>query len=89
MVSDILFFLVILARVMKSLCCVFADVHSNRKLLAQLLSKKGVNVQLCEDGLSALEKVSSLPLNTFHVIFMDNTMPNMVGHLTCSYNRRL
>jgi CheY-like chemotaxis protein len=63
----------------------FADVQSNRKLLAQLLSKKGLSVHLCEDGLQALEKVKSLPLNSFQVIFMDNTMPNMVCATAVSY----
>ena len=51
---------------------------SNRKLLAQLLAKKGLQVQLCEDGVAAVETVKTLPLDTFHVIFMDNTMPKMV-----------
>lgn len=53
---------------------------SNRKLLALLLQQKGIkNVDFAEDGVKALSCVESKGLFHYGVIFMDNTMPNMVS----------
>lgn len=52
---------------------------SNRKLLTLLLRKKGINCEMAEDGLIAYELVKKRPLeDTYDIIFLDNTMPNMV-----------
>ena len=54
-------------------------MSSNRKLLAMLLRKRCSNVVTAEDGVKALQAVkNSDDLNYFDIIFMDNTMPNMV-----------
>eukprot|EP01033_Poteriospumella_lacustris_P007235 gene7235-5208_t len=71
------------------------DVLSNRKLLAMLLSKKGIqNITFANDGVQAVNTVvasrSSSPvagasssdsplLSCFDLIFMDNTMPLLSG----------
>lgn len=53
------------------------DVASNRKLLAMLLKKKGIEPAMAEDGLEALNYIKAHTDST-QIIFMDNTMPNMV-----------
>ena len=55
------------------------DVVSNRKLLALLLNKKGIHsIAFAEDGAVAVDRVSGQGIDGFEIIFMDNTMPNMV-----------
>ena len=55
------------------------DVLSNRKLLAMLLRKRSSVVSTAEDGVQALKEIDrSEHLNYFDLVFMDNTMPNMV-----------
>ncbi len=67
------------------------DVLSNRKLLGMLLAKKGIqSIIQAEDGLVAtkLVETSLKPESTitYDIIFMDNTMPNMVSsRLTLRY----
>lgn len=55
------------------------DAPSNRKFLAMLLKKKGVQtIYFAEDGVQALDMALS-GSSDFDIIFMDNTMPNMSG----------
>lgn len=66
---------------------------SNRKLLAMLLSRKGIqNISFANDGVQAVNTVvasrtpssssSDSPLlSCFDLIFMDNTMPLLVRPL--------
>ena len=54
------------------------DVLSNRKLLNLTLSKRGIDCVLACDGLECVAAVKA-NINHFHVIFMDNIMPNMTG----------
>ena len=54
------------------------DVLSNRKVLAAILRKKGVEADLCENGLECLEAVKNKGLSYYDIIFMDNQMPLMV-----------
>lgn len=70
-----------------SLLVCHVDVLSNRKLLAMLLSRKGIqNISFANDGVQAVNTVvasrtssSDSPLQScFDLIFMDNTMPLMV-----------
>lgn len=57
------------------------DVSMNRKLMGRLLERIGVrSLVYAEDGAVAFNAVISRgDLDHFKVIFMDNTMPNMVG----------
>ena len=58
------------------------DVLSNRKLLAMLLRKRSSVVSTAEDGVQALKEIDrSEHLNYFDLVFMDNTMPNMVRNI--------
>ena len=58
------------------------DVLSNRKLLQMLLRKRGSEVVTADDGVLALKAVEEKgDINYFDLIFMDNTMPNMVSLL--------
>ena len=57
--------------------CFAADVLSNRKLLGMLLKRKGIRSEVVVDGLEAIAIVKSKP-HDFDLIFMDNTMPNLV-----------
>lgn len=59
----------------------YVDVSSNRKLLTLLLKKKGLEPKMAEDGLQALDIVKAQKMDFFDCIFMDNTMPRMVGRL--------
>jgi len=55
------------------------DAPSNRKFLAMLLKKKGVEtIYFAEDGVQALDMALS-GSSDFDIIFMDNTMPKMSG----------
>ena len=56
---------------------IILDVLSNRKLLAMLLSKRGLECDVAIDGVNALKVVEENP-NKYDIIFMDNIMPNMV-----------
>lgn len=56
------------------------DVLSNRKLLALLLVKKGINVvDFAEDGEQAISEVLMKGVKYYDIIFLDNTMPIMVS----------
>eukprot|EP01035_Chromulina_nebulosa_P017116 gene17116-22630_t len=55
------------------------DVLMNRKMLNNILKKKGVIVDMAEDGLACINTVTSQPLNYYDIIFMDNQMPRMNG----------
>jgi hypothetical protein len=58
----------------------FADVLSNRKLLAMLLKNKGFEATACEDGMQAFNLITNMgDIDYYDVIFMDNTMPVMVS----------
>eukprot|EP00607_Mallomonas_marina_P010088 CAMPEP_0182419394 /NCGR_PEP_ID=MMETSP1167-20130531/3864_1 /TAXON_ID=2988 /ORGANISM="Mallomonas Sp, Strain CCMP3275" /LENGTH=479 /DNA_ID=CAMNT_0024594303 /DNA_START=177 /DNA_END=1616 /DNA_ORIENTATION=- len=63
------------------------DVMSNRKMLKLLLRKKGVTVEMAEDGREALSIVQSKP-GYYSMIFMDNMMPYMNGMEVTSVLRR-
>jgi len=54
------------------------DVSSNRKMLKMLLKKSGIEADLAENGLQAVEMVLA-DLNKYQVVFMDNLMPIMNG----------
>jgi CheY-like chemotaxis protein len=44
-----------------------------------LINKKGIkSVHFAEDGKIALDMLQSLGINHIDMIFLDNTMPNMV-----------
>ncbi|EMI21210.1 signal transduction histidine kinase with CheB and CheR activity [Rhodopirellula maiorica SM1] len=56
---------------------VVEDMQALRTIMARLLTKLGHEVEVAEDGLSALEKLSeSIP----DVIFSDISMPGMTGY---------
>ena len=62
-----------------AVCHMYVDVSSNRKLLAMLLSKRGFEASLAEDGVDCLRVLAMYPPNYFDVVFMDNTMPHLTG----------
>jgi CheY-like chemotaxis protein len=53
------------------------DNYINQKLISKLLSKKGYNALIVEDGSKALEALSK---GDFHIILMDIQMPVMDGY---------
>lgn len=57
---------------------VLKDVSSNRKLLGMLLNKRGFSVYMAEDGVDCLRVLNESPPDSFDLVFMDNTMPNLV-----------
>lgn len=56
-----------------------SDVLSNRKLLAMLLTKRGFNVDTAEDGVECVNLADKNGIHNYDLIFLDNTMPNMVS----------
>jgi CheY-like chemotaxis protein len=44
-----------------------------------LLTKRGFSVMMAEDGLQAVVTVERFGTHFFDLIFLDNTMPNMVS----------
>lgn len=57
------------------------DAPTNRKFLAMLLQKKGVQlIDFAADGQEAVDLVLAQQRH-YDVIFMDNTMPKMVLYL--------
>lgn len=62
---------------------------SNRKLLAMLLKQKGIqSVDFAEDGVKALNCIESKGPAHYDIIFMDNTMPNMVSDKSFQHARK-
>ena len=57
---------------------IYVDVMSNRKLLSRLLQHKGVSTEEAKDGREAIAVVTSSCSASYNIIFMDNSMPNMV-----------
>ena len=52
---------------------------SNRKLLSMLLTKRGFSVTMAEDGEICVKQVEQAGVHFYDLIFLDNTMPNMVS----------
>ena len=60
----------------------FIDVMSNRKLLALLLQQKGIKpIDFAEDGVKAIDCIQTKGFSYYDLVFMDNTMPNMVSRI--------
>ena len=57
------------------------DVFSNRKLLCRLLHQRGFETAQAKDGQEALQMIDYFPF-PYDIIFMDNTMPNMVHEIS-------
>ena len=76
---NLFIFLFIYLFICDTLTLINVDVGSNRKLLAMLLSKRGFEVSMAEDGLDCLRVLNEFPPDHFDLVFMDNTMPNMTG----------
>jgi len=72
-----------------SFALVVDDVLSNRKMLKTLLKKCGVEADVAENGLQALEMVQSRFCNEYQVVFMDNLMPVVGGVEATRRLRRL
>ena len=55
----------------------------NRKILGRLLERLGVrNIGFAEDGVDAVANVTQQAhINYYNILFLDNTMPNMVSHV--------
>ena len=58
-----------------------SDVFSNRKLLCRLLQQRGFETAQAKDGQEALQMIDYFPF-PYDIIFMDNTMPNMVHEIS-------
>ena len=71
------------------LCLV--DVLSNRKMLATLVTKLGIECDMCVDGLDALNTVTKgkNDLDHYQIIFMDFTMPNLVSMSKIKYSKKI
>lgn len=69
----------------------YIDAVTNRKLLGMLLSKaKMKSIEYAEDGFVAYNLVKDNPnINYYDIIFLDNTMPNMVRSLLYIYVDKL
>lgn len=52
----------------------------NQHLAVELMTKKGANVTLANNGQEALEQLSNQPPNFYHVVLMDLQMPTMDGY---------
>ncbi|MCB0391414.1 MAG: response regulator [Bdellovibrionales bacterium] len=64
----------------KKECIVVAeDSPPNRKILVHLLEKLGYEVESCEDGRQAWEKLESGELENVVAVLSDIMMPNMDG----------
>ena len=55
------------------------DSLSNRKLLAMILQNYGAHCDFAADGVEAVEKLQSVGVSKFSLIFMDQMMPRMDG----------
>lgn len=57
------------------------DDYSTRAIMVKILSRMGHTVEIAENGLEALEKVSAVRRanQMYDVLFMDNKMPKMDG----------
>jgi len=58
-------------------CCALLDSAINRKVLSSVLRKVGCrDIDEASDGVEALQAVQ---VGHYDLVFMDNTMPNMVS----------
>lgn len=55
------------------------DVLSNRKILGTLLKNMSLNVEMVGDGVEAIELVTKVGIEHYHLILMDSVMPKMMG----------
>ncbi|MDR3288979.1 MAG: response regulator [Peptococcaceae bacterium] len=56
------------------------DVEINRRIVAELLSESGVEIEEAVDGEEAVEKFANSPLYYYDCILMDVQMPKMDGY---------
>ena len=55
------------------------DSLSNRKLLSMILRNYGAHCEFAADGMEAVEKMQSMGVDKFSLVFMDQMMPKMDG----------
>ncbi|RME15261.1 MAG: response regulator [Bdellovibrio sp.] len=63
------------------------DSVPNRKILMHLLEKLGYNVEACEDGLQAREKLENKEVENLVAVISDIMMPNEDGLQLLKYVR--
>ncbi len=68
---------------------VCTDVLTNRKMLAMILSRKGLSCDLAVDGAEAVTMVQEKGLDYYDIIFMDSIMPVLSGPLAAKQLRAL
>lgn len=71
----------------KETILVAEDSLPNRKILTHLLTKLGYNVEACEDGRVAREKLEAGDIENLVVIISDIMMPNEDGLQLLEYTR--
>lgn len=65
------------------------DIEINREIVIELLSEYGVLIEIAEDGLIAVDKVSRSTPGYYGLILMDIQMPNMNGYQATETIRHL
>ncbi|MDR1856099.1 MAG: PAS domain-containing protein [Desulfovibrio sp.] len=56
------------------------DVDINRIIVIELLTDTGINIDVADDGVDAVEKFQKSPIDYYSIILMDVQMPKMNGY---------
>ena len=56
------------------------DIETNQLIAVTILTELGLQVDVANDGVEAVEMVSSAPAGTYDAVLMDIQMPNMDGY---------
>ena len=56
------------------------DIETNQIIAVTILTELGLEVEVAEDGIEAVEKVSTAPAGTYDAVLMDIQMPRMDGY---------